>query len=435
MMSVVNAVGHLTTVAALPRALGGLLGRLSGFAGATDAHHVPAFRYPAIVLTVFLAVFPAIAAPQSGLPVDRLAGSSEAILASGATPPDPGSARLEPIPHEEVVAIPPALLERLQREVIAPTRSRNKRLDLLVALLFEPAGLTLQYDGSRTRTVAESIADRKANCLSFSLLFTALARLAGIEADVQESDHVLVGHQDGVLYSNGHVNVSVHISGTRKTVDIDRSVMAVRGEARRVTDDRALSHFYNNRGAELMEAGELDAAQRHFELAVRITPGFVAAWNNLGVLNMRKGLLSESEHAYARVLDKNPRHAPALSNLVKLHRRRGDSTKQVEFEKRLFRVQSKDPFHQVVLAMGYEHKGDYERALVHYYERALVHYRRALRLQEDEPYIHFGMARAYAHLGETQRAAEELMRARDRASDQRSLYQAKLDRLRRLHRP
>lgn len=384
-------------------------------------------RYPAIALAAFLGALPAPAAAQAVLRVEGSAKSNETTLASRTTSPDPGSARREPIPHEQVVAIPSALLERLQREVIAPTRSRNKRLDLLVALLFEPAGLTLQYDGTRTRTIAESIADRKANCLSFSLLFTALARRAGIEADVQESDHVLVGHQDGVLYSNGHVNVSVHVSGTRKTVDIDRSVMAVRGEARRITDDRALSHFYNNRGAELMEAGELDAAQRHFELAVRITPGFVAAWNNLGVLNMRKGLLSESERAYAKVLDKNPRHAPALSNLVKLHRRRGNSSKQVEFEKRLFRVQSKDPFHQVVLAMGYEHKGDYERAL--------VHYRRALRLQEDEPYIHFGMARAYAHLGETQRAAEELMRARDRASDQRSLYQAKLDRLRRLHRP
>lgn len=428
-----NAIGHVTTIAALSaRALWRMLGRPFRFVTScriTGAHaaHVLARRYPAIVLTAFLGAFPAIATAQAALPLERSPGSDGTSLTSGTTSSDPGSAGLEPVPHEQVVAIPSALLERLQREVIAPTRSRNKRLDLLVALLFEPAGLMLQYDGTRTRTITESIADRKANCLSFSLLFTALARRAGIEADVQESDHVLVGHQGGVLYSNGHVNVSVHISGTRKTVDIDRSVMAVGGEARRVTDGRALSHFYNNRGAELMEAGELDAAQRHFELAVRITPGFVAAWNNLGVVNMRKGLLSESERAYARVLDENPRHAPALSNLVKLYRRRGNSSKQVEFEKRLFRVQSKDPFHQVVLAMGYEHKGDYERAL--------VHYRRALRLQEDEPYIHFGMARAYAHLGETQRAAEELMRARDRASDQRSLYQAKLDRLRRLHQP
>ena len=390
----------------------------------------PSRAFPCLViaLAAILGLSPAIAVPTLQSP-ERTTSPRETAPANEPAPGPTGSnpVGLEPIPPEEVIAIPPALLARLERDVVAPTRSRNKRLDLLVALLFDPNGHALEYDGTQTRTVAASVAAGKANCLSFSLLFTALARHAGIEADVQESDHVLVGHQYGVLYSNGHVNVSVHVSGARKTVDIDRSVMAVRGEARRITDDRALSHFYNNRGAELMEAGELDAARRHFDAALRITPDFVAAWNNLGVLNMRSGLLAEAEHAYAKALGKNPRHAPALSNLVKLYRRTGDSTKRAEYEKRLFRVQSKDPFHQVVLAMGYEQKGDYERAL--------AHYRRALRLQEDLHYVHFSMARAYAHLGDTRRAAEELLRARDTAGDQRGLYQAKLDRLKRMRRP
>ena len=316
-------------------------------------------------------------------------------------------------------------MERLQREVIAPTNSRNKRLDLLVGLLFDPKGLGLQYDGARTRTIAESFADGKANCLTFSLLFTTLSREAGIDAYVQETDHVLVGSQAGVLYGNGHVNVSVKISGARKTVDIDRSVMAIRGKARRITDSRALSHFYNNRGAELMEAGELALARRHFEMALRTTPIFVAAWNNLGVLDTREGRLGEAELAYTRALDESPRHAPTLSNMVNLYRRNGNTHKQAEFEKRLFLVQSKDPFQQVILAMGYEQKRDYTRAL--------EHYRRALRLQEEEHYIHFGMARAYAGLGDMRHATEELMRARDVAGKQGGRYQAKLDRLKRLH--
>lgn len=368
---------------------------------------------------------PAIATAQAIAPVERPALIGASPYLSGAPSPDSSPAPLEPIPPEQVVAIPPELLERVQNEVVARTYSRNKRLALLVDLLFGPNGLALQYDGTRTRTIAQSAADGKANCLSFSLLFTALARRAGIDADVQETDHMLAVHQDGVLYGYGHVNVSVNISGSRKIVDIDRSVMVVRGETRRVTDDRALSHFYNNRGAELMEAGELVAARKHFNEALRITPDFVAAWNNLGVLDMREGSLQDAMRAYGKALAKNPGHAPTLSNIVNLYRRSGDARKLAEFEKRLFRVQSNDPFQQVILATGYEQKGDYKQAL--------AHYRRALRLQEDEHYIHFGMARAYAHLGDMRRATDELMKARDRAGPQSDLYQAKLDYLKLLH--
>lgn len=373
------------------------------------------------ILAAALAFLPAAAIAQvaASPPIDRIQARAEAA-ASQADP-----ARLEPVPPEQVVAIPPALLARLQHDVVERTNSYNQRLDLLVNLLLGPEGLSLQYDASRTRTLAQSVADRKINCLSFSLLFVTLARQAGINAHVQETDHVLGWSQDGVLYGNGHVNVSVRISGTHKIVDIDRSVVAVHGKTRRVSDDRALSHFYNNRGAELMREGRLDAARRNFDMALRITPAFISAWNNLGVLDMREGRLADAERAYRKVLDEDAHHAPALSNLVNLYRQAGDERKRKTFEERLFLVQSRDPFQQVILAMGSEQNGDYAQAL--------DHYRRALRLRADWHYIHFGMARAYAHLGDMRRATEALERARDTAGDQRDRYQAKLDMLRRMH--
>lgn len=398
------------------------MGKLrSGFATSTSRYCTGTRT---VILAVVLAVLPAVAvaqvaAPAGPPPIDRIETPADAAS------PEPDPAWLEPVPPEQVVAIPPALLERLQREVVEPTHSRNERLDLLVNLLLGPQGLSLQYDATRTRTLAQSVADRKINCLSFSLLFVALARLAGINAHVQETDHVLGWSQGGVLYGNGHVNVSVRISGTHKIVDIDRSVVAVHGETRRVSDDRALSHFYNNRGAELMREGELGAARRNFEMALRITPEFISAWNNLGVLNMREGMLAKAERAYRKALDEDSRHAPALSNMVNLYRQMGNERKRKAFEERLFLVQSRDPFQQVILAMGYEQEGDYAQAL--------DYYRRALRLRADWHYIHFGMAKAYAHLGDMRRAAEALVQARDTAGNQRDRYQAKLDLLRRLH--
>ena len=429
MSFVVNAMGHLIAAAAqLSRAPWSRLAQVFEFiASRTDDGHgnYGCAALLSLLLAAFLGTSPTTAVAQTAAP--STARPDEIAPGNRLSPLSPNSIRREPIPPEQVVAIPPALLERLQHEVIAPTRSRNKRLDLLVQLLFEPTGLALQYDGTRTRTIAESTAEGKINCLTFALLFTALARHAGIDAYVQETDQVLVGNQEGVLYGNGHVNVSASISGTRKTVDIDQSVMAVHGETRRVSDDRALSHFYNNRGAELMEAGELDAARRHFEMALRVTPDFVAAWNNFGVLNMRERRIEEAERSYEKALEQKPNHTPALSNMIKLYRLTGESRRQAEFEKRLFRVQSKDPFQQLILAMGYEQKGDYSRAL--------NNYRRALRLHGSGDYIHFGMARAYAHLGDIPSATEELRYAREAAGDRNNRYQAKLDHLKRLHEP
>jgi tetratricopeptide (TPR) repeat protein len=331
------------------------------------------------------------------------------------SPPDPAT----------IVAIPPELEALVRERVIRTTNSHERRLEKLVDVLFGPQGLALEYDGSRTRTISEAFTDRKANCLSFSLMFVALARRAGIDAHVQETDHVLAWQGDGVLYGNGHVNVAVKVGRARKTVDIDRSVVSIRGTQRAISDERALAHFYNNRGAELMGQGQLPAAGLHMAMAIRMEPEFVGAWSNLGVLHMREGSLQQAERAYLAALERNKKHAPALSNLVNLYRQAGDDRRRAEFERRLYEVQRRDPFHQIILALSYE-KG-------HNYAAAIEHFRRAIRLKARDHFVYYGLARSYAHLGDTKRAADALVRARDAAGDQGDMYQAKLERLQRRH--
>ncbi len=331
----------------------------------------------------------------------------------------------EPVSPEQVFAVPAWLETLVRTRVTQATTSRDRRLEKLVELLFGPQGLALQYDGAVTRTIAQSATERKANCLSFALMFVTLAREAGIDAYVQETDYVLAWQGNGALYGNGHVNVGVRIGRTRKTVDIDSSVISIRGEPRNISDHRALSHYYNNRGAELMAAGHLREARLHLAKAIELTPDFIGAWNNLGVLASREGDLAGAEQAYERALEINDTHSPTLSNMVNLYRRLGDEKRTAQFEQRLFRVQRRDPFHQIILAMGYEQAGNYDAAV--------EHYRRAIRLKAKHDFVYFGLARAYAHLGDTRHAIDALVHARDAAGHNRDMYQTKLDRLRRLH--
>jgi Flp pilus assembly protein TadD len=326
-------------------------------------------------------------------------------------------------PPEQVTAVPAELREQLERHVTRHPASPERRLERLVDFVFtSDDGLALQYGNDSTLTIEQSFRARRANCLSFTLLFVALARHAGLDAYVQETDQVLAWfEQGGTVYNSGHVNAGVRIGYRRRTVDIDRSIVMMRHPPRAISDQRALAHYYNNRGAELMSAGQMAAAREHMHMAIRLAPDHVGAWNNLGVLLLRQGELKASEDAYRTALERDPLHAATLANFVNLYRRIGDQDRLVQFQQRLHKAQLKDPFHQFLLALNYEERGDYTNAI--------VHYKRAIRIHDKEHRFYFGLARAYMQQGDSRRARRALAKARDVSGDEHGVYQTKLDRL------
>lgn len=344
-----------------------------------------------------------------------------ALLA--ASPPQPLAETKLPAP-DAVVAIPPELREQLRARVVDRTNVPELRLRLLVDFMFDPDGMDLRFDDQRTRTAAEAFAMRKANCLSFTLLFVALAREAGLDAYVQETAQIVTWYEEaGTVYNAGHVNAGVRIGPKRTTIDINRSVLMTRSLPQAISDERALSHFYNNRGAELMRDGDLAAARAHLLAGVAVArEPFLAVWNNLGVLEMREGRKQEAERSYLTALRRDPEYAATLLNLWQFYQRNGAPARAAEFQRRLEQAQLADPFHQFVLAVESEKNGDPEGAI--------AHYRRAIKLHRTEHRFHLGLARAYEQKGDLRRARKSLLRARDLADEElRGIYQAKLDRL------
>lgn len=364
-----------------------------------------------LVLVLALQGLPAV---QSPVALQALAASQ-----SAANAPDSLQTETSLLTPAQITAVP-AELENFSREAITfQAGSPEERLERYVDLVFGKNGLALEYD-SHTRTIAESIRDHKANCLSFALIFMTLARKAGFDAHIQETDQVVAWYESNALYSYGHVNVGVKLGHTRRTVDIDSSVLMTSGKPRVISDERAMAHFYNNRGAELMEVGQITAARKHLQTALDLAPDFLPAWNNLGVLEMRAGSLRAAEKDYLKVTASDSKNLAALSNLANLYQKAGNHARQHDVEKRLFNVRRKDPFYQVVQALDYEHSGDYAQAV--------DHYQRAIHLMGKDHHLYFGLARAYAHLGEIDRAKNALIKARDASGqDQKKLYQAKLD--------
>lgn len=361
--------------------------------------------------------------------VAALAASGAADAPAPQPPPTTAKApdRSVTVPTaRQIMAIPPQLQALLHERVIAPGGSRQARVQRLVALVFDPDGLAVEYDNERTRTVAEAWRDRRANCLSYTLLFVALARAAGLDAQVQEVGEVLAWYRDeGVIYSANHVNAGIRTGIQHQTLDVDRNILATRNRPRGVSDARALAHFHNNRGAELMAAGDLAGARASLEAALRADSRFVPVWNNLGVLLQRQDDPEGARHALqaARMLE--PDHAATLANLVALHQRQGQPQLAAQYAARLDRVQRGDPFHQFMRALECEDAGDYDCAI--------ARYRNAIRSQSGEHQFHFGLARAYFLSGRLDRAEGELRRALVLAGDApvRAIYRGKLAHLRR----
>lgn len=315
------------------------------------------------------------------------------------------SAGAESPSWEQVVFVPPELRAQLDAKILQQTRMPHERARRIVEFMLSPEGLALEYDAASTLTVAEAFDVRRGNCLTLTLAFVTLAREAGLDAYVQETDQQLVQlrGETMVLYS-GHVNVGVRIHSRRYVIDFDRSIIATSEPPRKITDRRALAHFYNNRGAEWMTVNDLTVARSYLEAAIALQPDFVPAWNNLGVLELRSGDARAAERAYLAALERKWAYVPTLSNLTGLYRQSGEEKKLTEYQRRLDKVQRLDPFKNFILGQQHEHQGDNAQAL--------GYYQRAVRLHHDEPQFHFALARIYERLGDHVRAERSLERAR-----------------------
>ena len=335
---------------------------------------------------------------------------------------------------EQVMALPAELRQRLHEQVPDTSHAPEQRLQRLVDFVFQPQRLDpslatadLQYDTAATFTVAETWTQRRANCLSFTLLFIALAREAGLDAQVQEVGQVIGWYQEqGVIYNAGHVNVGLRVGARRATLDLDQNVLYDRRGPQPISDQRALAHFYNNRGAELMAAHDGQGARAYLQMALRMDPHFAPAWNNLGVLETRDGNDAAASLAFGNAMRNESTLASALFNASALYLRLGQTRQATQLGNRLQRLRARDPFYQFMQGVEAERRNDYAQAV--------VAYRRAVQLYGNVHQFHFGLARAYFLEGDNRRAMRELARARELGGNDhvRAVYQSKLDNLRRI---
>lgn len=270
------------------------------------------------------------------------------------------------IAADEVLAVSPEMRAFLDRFVNARATPQVKLRQLTRALIGADS-FGLVFEGT-TLTASETFRLRRGNCLSFSNLFVAMAREAGLDASFQEvdvpPDWTL---EDDVFLLNRHVNVRIDL-GTLGDHVVDFNIDDFRGsyDTRAISDARARAHYYNNIGVEHMRRGAIASALVCFRTAIREGDSrFSPAWTNLGTLYLREGHPTLAEASYLQALRVDNGDAVAMSNLARIYERRGDVERTDSLRRKVARHRNQNPYYRYQLAREAYEAGDSEGAIRH----------------------------------------------------------------------
>jgi Flp pilus assembly protein TadD len=314
-------------------------------------------------------------------------------------------------PDFDVLALPDvgyALVSERTSRRMHPT----VRLRVLKGLFDEGQPLAMRYDAGTTLSVSEAFDQRVGNCLTFTQIFVALAREAGLEAYFEEVAVPFTWEQMGAAVTlNRHIAVYGRIAGGSYEVDFGHLVAGFKiYEKLIVSDRRARAQFFNNLGAEAIARGEFELAIRHFNRSLMLEPYLAFVWSNLGVALMQVGEVDDAERSYLWALQVDRYDLSAMSNLVLLYDRTDRSELADGFRQRVARYRARNPYDEYL--KGEEALSD-ER-----FDEAVTHLRQAVRDKPDDVRFRVALARAYRGLGKEQLARASIRKARQLSKEQ-----------------
>jgi Tfp pilus assembly protein PilF len=351
-----------------------------------------------------------------------------------------------PVPLEDAQFTPPATpidparvfalsdeMRRYAHDHLAQRLRQDGRRGLLMSL-YQRRELQLDYDSTRTLSAQEAFEARRGNCLSLVIMTAALAKELDVPVTYQSAVMDDTWSRDGDLYfSIGHVNLLLgrRDKATRTLWDDEAylvvdflpaaEIRGLRTEA--ISESRVISMYMNNRAAETLAQGSVDDAYWFAREAIRQDPGFLPAYNTLGVIYQRHGLLAQAEQVFAQVLSKSPANPQALANEVAVLHQLGRDAEAAPLARRLAKAEPYPPFYFFDRGLQAMQHRDYKDA------RAL--FEKEIGRTGDYHEFHFWLSIADFELGDLGAARKEMEAAMD-ASTKRSdhdLYAAKLERL------
>ncbi len=281
-------------------------------------------------------------------------------------------------------------------------------------------GLRLHYNNLKTYTAEEAFYAREGNCMSFTNLYMALAREAGLIVMYQEVEVPPAWSAVGdTYYFSLHINVLLDLPRKQQVIDFDTQAESSRWRSQVVGDKTAAAQYYNNMAVHYLSEDDLQQAFLHARKAIDLRPNTGYFWANMGTILKRAGDLESAEEAYLVAIDMSNERA-AISNLARVYRQQGRMELADQYAALAESYRMENPFYLYELAETSYEKGEYQRVL------ELME--SAIRKRKQEHEFHHLEGLAWARLGDREKARKSFSRAADlvRDTDIHELYEHKL---------
>lgn len=332
-----------------------------------------------------------------------LSSCSTTILRQPEVPPLNGH-EVPAVADTDWLNMTPEMQAFVEQHARSDKNHRSRAWALAYAAL-DPYLLDFDYDPQLTLTADEAFRQRRGNCLSFSAMFVAMARNAGLAAHFQE---VIIppnwsAINDTVLVSK-HVNAVVSDRGNSYVIDVSRRKTSPNEVIRPLSDREARAQYFNNLGADALVREDLGRAYANFARGLEIQPGLAYIWSNLAVVLARNGQTEDAIFAYRTALQYAPDHAAALNNLHTIYTEKGDVEAAAELARRVERNRRRNPYYLLYLA---EVANEEQR-----WSDAIELLDKAIRIDDEEYRFYYALAQAQFHAGLVEVARANLDRAR-----------------------
>ena len=311
--------------------------------------------------------------------------------------------------EEDPFQAPPELQAFARRHTLGPPSLSGKVSALLKAFFAPPedGGLGLSYDNAYTRTNLETWRDRKANCLSLTMLYVAACKSIGIEARYGEPLRISRWRRVGSTVRFERHVVAVVPSGMPGQELVADFLPTVRRDALLIAalePSRVLALFHSNRAVELLAESRIEEALAEAHRSIQVDPALGVGWNILGVVQRTQGLDTEAEASFRKALGADPKDGAPCGNLENLLRAQGRLEEASAFRERGLDIRKKDPFFNAFLAEEALGENNWDEA-----ERRI---KQAIKLLRQEPEFYWIQARVALAQGHTKDAIKALEKAR-----------------------
>jgi len=348
-------------------------------------------------------LFVGAAATAAAASREPLFDEDELVSGSALALPPSAAPIVVPTPEEAFA------LDAEMEAFIAPlkaVREQQRRMAVLIKAMETRGMFSLDY-AEVTRTASSTFHDRQGNCLSFTMLFVALARAADLRATYQTVDVPPQWAHDGTVVIASHINTVVRTDGEETIVDFNIRPYRGTHRGRSVDDTYALGLFYTNLGAEAMVRGEYAGALAYLRAAAATHSRIAGVWVNLGVLYARHKQYEHAEAAYLRALEIDRDEPSALANLALVYDALELPQLAAEYRERVQSYREQNPYYHFASAtQAYE---------LQQFAAALASLRKALRLKPDEQAFYALRGQVQTALGKSREAARSFALAREYA--------------------